>query len=39
MTTFAFLITVLGAGSVALNLLRLFQHLENPQPKRRTRAA
>ncbi len=39
MTTFAFLITVLGAGSVAVNLMRLFLHLDRPQAKRRPYAA
>ncbi len=39
MTTFGLVMTLLGAASVAVNLMRLFEHLQNPQPKRRVRAA
>ena len=39
MTTFGFLMTLLGAASVAVNLMRLFDYLHNPQPKRRVRTA
>lgn len=37
MTTVGLLITLLGAGSVAVNLMRLFDHLEQPRHRRRTR--
>ena len=37
MTTFALLIILLGAGSVAINLMRLFDHLDRPQNSRRPR--
>ena len=39
MTTLGFVITLLGAASVAVNLMRLFERLENPQTKRRVRTA
>lgn len=39
MTTFGLMMTLLGAASVAVNLMRLFDHLEHPQNKRRTRMA
>ena len=39
MTTFAFLITILGAGTIAVNLMRLFLYLDRPQSGRRTRTA
>lgn len=39
MTTFGLLITLLGAGSVAVNLMRLFEHMEHSHSTRRTHAA
>ena len=36
MTTFGFCMILLGAGSVAANLMRLFDRLDHPQSKRRT---
>ena len=39
MTTVALMIILLGAGSIAVNLMRLFDHMEHPQNKRRTRTA
>ena len=39
MTTFGLMMTLLGAASVAVNLMRLFDRLENPQSKRRARTA
>lgn len=39
MTTFGLLITLLGAGSVAVNLMRLFDHMEHSHSARRSRAA
>ena len=39
MTTFGLLITLLGAGSVAVNLMRLVDHLDRPQNSRRARTA
>lgn len=36
MTTFGFCMVILGAGSVAANLMRLFDRLDRPQPKHRT---
>jgi len=39
MTTFSLMIILLGAGSIAVNLMRLFEHMEHPQGKRRTRSA
>lgn len=39
MTTFSLMIILLGAGSIAVNLMRLFDHMEHPQSKRRTRMA
>ena len=36
MTTFGFCMILLGAGSVAVNLMRLFDRLDRPQPRRRT---
>ena len=34
MTTFGLLITLLGAGSVAVNLMRLFEHMERSGARR-----
>lgn len=39
MTTFGLLITLLGAGSVAVNLMRLFEHMEHSHGSRRARIA
>lgn len=39
MTTFSLVMTLLGAASVAVNLMRLFEHLQKPQVKRRARTA
>ena len=39
MTTFGLLITLLGAGSVAVNLMRLFERMEHAHSARRTRTA
>ena len=36
MTTFGFCMILLGAGSLSVNLMRLFDRLDRPQPKRRT---
>ena len=39
MTTFGLVMTLLGAASVAVNLMRLFDRLEHPQNTRRARTA
>ena len=39
MTTFGLMMTLLGAASVAVNLMRLFEYLQNPQGKRKARTA
>lgn len=36
MTTFGMLMTLLGAATVAVNIVRLFDALDNPRPRRRT---
>lgn len=39
MTTFGFIITLLGAGSIAANVLRLIERIDRPAPthhRRRT---
>ena len=38
MTTFGFIITMLGAGSIAANVLRLIDCIDKPQPRRRRTA-
>lgn len=35
MTTFGFCMILLGASAVSANLMRLFDRLDRPQPKRR----
>ena len=39
MTTFGFIIILLGAGSIAANVMRLIDCIDKPTPKRRRRAA
>lgn len=39
MTTFGFIIILLGAGSIAANVMRLIDCIDNPAPRRRRRAA
>ncbi len=38
MTTFGFIITILGAGSIAANVLRLIESIDRPAPRRRRAA-
>lgn len=38
MTTFGFIITILGAGSIAANVLRLIDCIDRPTPRRRRMA-
>ena len=38
MTTLGYIIVILGAGSIAVNLMRLIDRLEQPQPRRRRAA-
>lgn len=39
MTTIGLLITLLGAGSIAANVMRLIDHIDQPAPSHRRRAA
>ena len=39
MTTLGLIITLLGAGSVAANVMRLIDCIDHPAPRRRRRAA
>ena len=39
MTTFGFIIILLGAGSIVANVMRLIDCIDKPAPKRRRRAA
>lgn len=39
MTTFGFIIILLGAGSIAANVMRLIDCIDHPAPRRRRRAA
>ena len=39
MTTIRLLITLLGAGSIAANVMRLIDHIDQPAPRHRRRAA
>ena len=39
MTTIGLLITLLGAGSVAANVMRLIDCIDHPAPRRRHRTA
>ena len=39
MTTFGLVMTLLGAASVAVNLMRLVDHLDRPHNSRRARTA
>ena len=39
MTTFGFIISLLGAGSIATNVMRLIDCIDKPAPRRRRRAA
>lgn len=34
MTTFGLIITLLGAGSIAANVLRLIDYIDKPAPRR-----
>ena len=36
MTIFAYFIIILGAGSITVNLMRLFDYLERPRRQRHT---
>lgn len=38
MTTFGFIITILGAGSIAANVLRLIDCIDKPTPRHRRMA-
>lgn len=39
MTTIGLLITLLGAGSIAANVMRLIDCIDHPAPRRRRRTA
>ena len=39
MTTIGLLITLLGAGSIAANVMRLIDCIDHPTPRRRRRTA
>lgn len=39
MITIGLLITLLGAGSIAANVMRLIDHIDQPAPRHRRRAA
>ena len=39
MTTFGFIIILLGAGSIAANVMRLIDCIDHPVPRRRRRTA
>ena len=39
MTTLGYVIVILGAGSIAVNLMHLIERLDQPRPQRRRRAA
>ena len=39
MTTFGFIIILLGAGSIAANVMRLIDGIAKPAPRRRRRTA
>ena len=39
MTTFGFIIILLGAGSIAANVMRLIDCIDHPAPRRRRRTA
>ena len=39
MTTFGFIIILLGAGSIAANVMRLIDCIDKTAPRRRRRAA
>ena len=39
MTTFGFIIILLGAGSIAANVMRLIYCIDKPAPRRRRRTA
>ena len=39
MTTFGLIITLLGAGSIAANVMRLIDCIDKPTPRRRRRTA
>ena len=39
MTTIGLIITLLGAGSIAANVMRLIDCIDHPAPRRRRRAA
>ena len=38
MTTFGFIITILGAGSLAVNIIHLIDRLDQPNQRRRRTA-
>ncbi len=38
MTTLGYIIVILGAASIAVNLMRLIDRLDRPQPRRRRTA-
>ena len=35
MTTLGYIIVILGAGSIAVNLMRLIDRIDQPRPRRR----
>ena len=39
MTTLGLIITLLGAGSIAANVMRLIDRIDKPAPRRRRRTA
>ena len=39
MTTFGFIIILLGAGSIAANVMRLIDCIDKPDPRQRRRTA
>lgn len=39
MTTFGFIMILLGAGSIAANVMRLIDCIDKPAPRHRRRAA
>lgn len=39
MTTIGLLITLLGAGSIAVNVMRLIDRIDRPAPRRKRRTA
>ncbi len=38
MTTFGFIVSILGAGSIAVNIMRLIDFIDQPKQRRRRTA-